>query len=64
MVRRPDAVVAHDGELEVPAGLMRLSIAADELPGVAVINADIADAAAEWPEHDPARLGATLRRLA
>ncbi|MEX1208787.1 MAG: uridine diphosphate-N-acetylglucosamine-binding protein YvcK [Acidimicrobiia bacterium] len=63
-VRRPDAVVAHDGELEVPAGLMRVSLAADELPGVVVTNADIADSSTEWPEHDPARLGATLRRLA
>jgi uncharacterized cofD-like protein len=63
-VRRPDAVVAHDGALEVPPGLTRVSLTTDELPGVAVVNADIADPSADWPEHDPARLGATLRRLA
>jgi uncharacterized cofD-like protein len=63
-VRRPDAVVAHDGPLEVPAGLVRVSVAVDELPGVSVVNADIADPSVEWPQHDPARLGAVLRRLA
>jgi hypothetical protein len=57
-------VVAHDGPLEVPAGLVRVSVAVDELPGVSVVNADIADPSVEWPQHDPARLGAVLRRLA
>lgn len=63
-VRRPDAVIAHDGNIDAPPGLTQVLLAAGELPGVFVVNADIADHLTEWPEHDPARLGAALRRLA
>lgn len=62
----PDVVVAHDGPLEVPqtveaVGIDREAIAA---LGARIETGDLADPAAAWPQHDPARLGAILRRLA
>ena len=60
-IRVPDAVVVHDGPLQVPPGLSRVSADDIEVP---VESADLADPSAEWPAHDPARLGAVLRRLA
>ncbi|HEX9978310.1 MAG TPA: uridine diphosphate-N-acetylglucosamine-binding protein YvcK [Acidimicrobiia bacterium] len=62
-VRAPDAVVAHDGPLAVPAGLTRVTVDPEEI-GSDVHSGDIADPEASWPQHDPARLGAMLRRLA
>lgn len=62
-VRAPDAVVAHDGPLAVPAGLARVTVDPGEI-GSDVHSGDIADPEASWPQHDPARLGAMLRRLA
>lgn len=61
-IRRPDTVVAHDGPLTVPAGLERVNVAPLDHPSV--VRADIADAAADWPQHDAARLAVVLRRLA
>jgi len=65
-LRMPDAIVAHDGRLEVPEGLdpVRVDRAALEGLGCRVETADLADPAAVWPQHDPTRLGAVLRRLA
>jgi uncharacterized cofD-like protein len=59
-VRRPDRVVAHDGPLAVPAGHER--VAFDD-PAADIVTAAVADPTAPWPQHDPARLGAVLRRL-
>jgi len=58
-LRPPDHVIVHDGPLSVPEGLTALAL--DE--GPAVIRADVADAAAGHPQHNPARLAAVLRRL-
>jgi uncharacterized cofD-like protein len=60
-IRPPDAVVVHDGPLDVPAGLTR--VVGDDVT-VPVEAADLADPRSDWPSHDPARLGAVLRRLA
>jgi hypothetical protein len=62
-VRAPDAVVAHDGPLAVPAGLKRVTVDPGAI-GSSVHSGNIADPDASWPQHDPARLGAMLRRLA
>ncbi len=59
-IRRPDLVIAHDGPLEIPEGHERVGF---DLPADGVVPGDVADPAAEWPQHDPARLGAVLRRL-
>ena len=61
-VRAPDVVVAHDGALNVPAELARVSFSGKAPFEVA--GGDLADQASEWPAHDPTRLGAVLRRLA
>ena len=61
-VRPPDVVVAHDGPLTVPPGLAR--VAPPQHPPGRLIAGDLADPSAEWPAHDPARLGAVLRQLA
>jgi uncharacterized cofD-like protein len=63
-IRPPDTVIVHDGVLQVPSGLERVSVRTEELPGVTVVPADIANPSADWPQHDSARLGAVLRRLA
>jgi uncharacterized cofD-like protein len=65
-IRAPDVVVAHEGPMTIPEGLTRLEIEPEELleAGSRLELGDIARQAAEWPEHDPARLGAVLRRLA
>lgn len=60
-VRHPDAVVAHDGALDIPAGLERVVFHPDA-PGV--VTGDLVDREADWPAHHAARLGAVLRRLA
>jgi uncharacterized cofD-like protein len=59
-IRPPDVVVAHDGPLRVPLGLQRIGVP----QAAGIVTGDLADPAAEWPAHDPARLGAILRRLA
>ena len=64
-IRAPDVVVAHDGPLPVPDGLKRIELDRDRMleAGVRLELGDIVRAGAQWPEHDPARLGAVLRRL-
>lgn len=61
-IRAPDAVVVHDGPITPPLGLSAVRI--DDDAAIAVERADLLDAEAPWPQHDPARLGAVLRRLA
>ncbi len=61
-IRSPDVIVAHDGPLLVPPGLDRVS--PPQRAVGRVVTGDLADPSAEWPAHDPARLGAILRRLA
>lgn len=65
-VRAPDAVVVHDGALAAPPGVERVDVDRDRLrdAGVRVVAGDIAGSGDGWPHHDPARLGAVLRRLA
>ncbi len=65
-IRPPDVVVAHHGPLDVPEGLQLVRVDEDRLAalGCRVESAELADPGADWPQHDPARLGAVLRRLA
>ncbi len=60
-IRAPDVVVAHDGPLRVPPGLSRVPAPSAK---TLVVTGDLADGGAEWPAHDPVRLGAMLRGLA
>jgi len=65
-MRIPDAVVAHQGRLQVPEGLEPVKVDREALEslGCRLETADLADPASDWPQHDPTRLGAVLRRLA
>lgn len=65
-LRTPDVIIGHAGPLEVPGGLERVEVdpAALGQIGIRVETGEIARTGADWPEHDPARLGAVLRRLA
>ena len=65
-LRLPDAVVLHDGRVDVPEPVEAIAPDLEALAGLGleVECADLADPSAEWPCHHPARLGAVLRRLA
>lgn len=65
-IEGPGIVVAHDGPLEVPAGHDRVDAVAEEMSrrGWEVFAADVADEHAQWPEHDPLKLGRVLEQLA
>ena len=65
-IRTPDVVVAHEGYLDIPTGLRQLVVSEEQMQdaGIRLETGDIAHQGADWPEHDAARLGAVLRRLA
>jgi uncharacterized cofD-like protein len=60
------AVVAHEGPLAVPPGHDQLVLDRDEAAalGWEMAAARVADREAEWPQHDPIRLGEVLATLA
>ncbi len=62
----PGIVVVHDGEFEVPDGHDRVTVDVDQAAalGWRVVYADLADEWAEWPAHDPLKLGRVLEDLA
>lgn len=60
-VSGPGIVLAHDGPLSVPAGHRRIVF--DDGSGWSVRHADVADAHADWPAHDPFLLSAALESL-
>jgi hypothetical protein len=64
-MRPPDVMVANDAPFPVPSAVEAIYAdrAAIEALGVRLETAGLADAAAPWPQHDAARLGAVLRRL-
>lgn len=65
-IRPPDIVVAHDGDFDCPPEVQPVRLDVDEVRkmGCRVELAELADTSGGWPQHDPARLGAVLRRLA
>lgn len=65
-INGPGTVVVHRGDLTVPDGLARVEIevAAAAEGGWEVVHADVADDTAEWPRHDPLKLGRLLESLA
>jgi uncharacterized cofD-like protein len=64
-LRPPDVVVANDAPFPVPPSVepVRAGRAEIESLGARLQTAALADPTAAWPQHDPARLGAVLRRL-
>ena len=61
---RGGGIVAHRGELDVPATVDRVEIDADAAAGLGwdLYEADVAAADSRWPAHDPIKLGAALRK--
>ncbi len=65
-VEGPAVVVAHEGDIEVPEGHSRLEMdqtTAAEY-GWRLVVGDVSDDHAEWPAHDPMKLGQVLSNLA
>jgi uncharacterized cofD-like protein len=65
-LRAPDVMVANDAPFPVPSGVDAVVAEREgvESRGTRLETAGLADPGAAWPQHDPARLGAVLRRLA
>jgi uncharacterized cofD-like protein len=65
-VTGPGTIVVHDGPLTVPDGHQGVTVDESDAARHAwdVIYADVADAGAEWPQHDPIKLGRVLEDLA
>jgi uncharacterized cofD-like protein len=66
-VRQPDVIVAHDEEvagLPIPIEPVRVDMERLAALGSKVELARLTDGEGPHPHHDPARLGAVLRRLA
>ena len=59
-------VVAHDGPLRVPDGHAAVTVDGESAArfGWRVVFADVADQGADWPAHDPLKLGRVLENLA
>lgn len=65
-IEGPGVVVAHDGPLTVPAEHEPVTVDAETASrfGWRVVHADVVDDTAEWPAHDPLKLGRVLEQLA
>jgi uncharacterized cofD-like protein len=61
----PGIVISHDRDFEVPEGHERVTLTVEEaaMLGWRVIYADLVDEWAEWPVHDPLKLGQVLEQL-
>ena len=59
----PGTIVVHDGPLDVPRGHRRIDFDGALVGAWSVYRADVADAAADWPAHDPFALAGALERL-
>ena len=59
-------VLVHEGPLEVPDGHHAVTVAPETAAryGWRVVSADVANQEADWPEHDPLKLGRVLEELA
>ncbi len=64
-VTGPGIVIVHDGNLEVPPGHERITVTAEDASrhGWRIVFADVADERADWPAHDPLKLGRVLETL-
>lgn len=64
-IKGPGVVIAHDGPLDVPEGHQRLQLDPEEAAALEwrVVFADVAHEGADWPEHDPLKLGRVLEQL-
>ena len=65
-VRPPNAIVANDAAIEIEAPLTPVVVDGEAVAtyGVDVVAADLLNRDAQWPSHDPAKLGDVLADLA
>lgn len=65
-VTGPGVVVHHEGALEIPSGHARVTLDQEQasIRGWDIVFADVADQQADWPKHDPLKLGRVLEGLA
>jgi uncharacterized cofD-like protein len=58
-------IVAHRGSIEMESPIEQVSVDRADLAaaGWGVVEADLVDPEADWPQHDPIRLGEVLARL-
>lgn len=59
-------VVVHGGPIEVPSGHEAVTVSAEDAAryGWELVVADLNDEWADWPQHDPMKLGRVLEKLA
>lgn len=64
-VRGPGVVVVHEGDLDIPSGHRAVSLSPQDAAqyGWTVVNAELVDEWATWPQHDPLKLGRVLEEL-
>lgn len=62
----PGVLICHQGDLAIPPGHDRVVVTDEEAAafGWQVVREDVSDEHAEWPEHDPLKLGLILERVA
>lgn len=65
-MKRAGTIIAHKGTAAVPAGVEAVVIDEDEALALGwdLVNEDVVDAQAAWPQHDPIKLGRVLAALA
>lgn len=64
-IEGPGVIVAHEGPLDVPADHDAITVDAASAArhGWRVVYADVVDREADWPAHDPLKLGRILEAL-
>lgn len=65
-IQGPGVVVCHEGPIDVPAGHDQVRVSSEEAAdyGWDLVAADLNDERADWPQHDPLKLGRVLEELA
>jgi hypothetical protein len=65
-LRRAGTIVGHQGLVTVPPALAAVTLADEEALALGwdLTLGDVADERAEWPQHDPIKLGAKLAEAA
>lgn len=63
-LERTGTIVSHGGHLTIPQGLDRVTLDGPDWRGWSIVDVDVADPSADWPQHDAIKLGNTLKNLA
>ena len=65
-LKRAGTIVDHQGPLDIPSGLQVVAIDEDEAMSLGwdLVQENVVDAEAGWPQHDPMKLGRALAVLA